>query len=117
MPDERRLSFKWSTLRIAAKPRSATPKLELELALNQERNNHREQSNTFDERGKDDRARLNAASHLGLTRHAVHRLTGKATDTNARADYSETGTDAGAQHCPRTGIRSVEAGGLRNCLQ
>ena len=72
----------------------------LELALNQERHDDCEQRDSFDERREDDRARLNAACHFWLTRHAVHRLTGEAADTDACSDYCDAGADAGTELRP-----------------
>src|SRR6059058_1838571 len=99
--------------RLGSDPR---PKLlELELALDQERDNHREQRHSFDERREDDCARLNARGHLWLASHAVHRLTGEAADTNTRADYGETGTNAGSEHGPRARVLARERGcGLKD---
>ena len=55
------------------------------------------------------RARLDAAGHLRLTRHAFHRLAADAADADARADDGEAGADAGAEHAPtRPRIRLVE---------
>src|SRR6476659_9189973 len=84
--------------------------LELELALNQERDNDREQRDSFDERREDDSARLNATGHLRLTRHAVHRLAGKTPDTNARTDRGETSTKTSAEQAPGARVLAGEAG-------
>src|SRR5438132_775086 len=92
-------------------PRAASGNvLELELALDQERDDDREQRDALDERREDDRARLNATGHLGLTRHAVHSLSGETSDTDARADYGETRANAGAEHAPRTRVLLGERG-------
>jgi hypothetical protein len=83
--------------------------LELELTLNQERDDDREQRDSFDERREDDRARLNALGHLRLTRHSIHCLPSETSDTDAGADYGETRADAGTEQAPRarvlTGVR------------
>src|SRR5437868_1111823 len=56
--------------------RFAPLSLELELALDQERDDDCKQRDSLDEGGEDDRARLNATGHLRLTRHAIHGLPG-----------------------------------------
>src|SRR6267143_4390116 len=90
----------------------------LELVLNQERDDDSKQRDSFDERREDDRARLNSPGHLRLARHPIHRLSGKTTDTNARADYGETAPNPGAKHRPCTGVLSgVPAGGAGNSLK
>jgi len=97
--------------RLVYAPATHTPDvLELELTLNQERDDDREQRHSFDERREDDRARLDACGHLRLTRHSVHRLPSETSDTDARADYGETRTNAGAQHCPRARVLAGERG-------
>src|ERR1019366_2662068 len=73
----------------------------LELALNHERHDDCKQRGSFDERREDDRARLNAPGHLRLTRHAVHRLSGKAADTDACTNYCDARADSCAELCPR----------------
>src|SRR6476469_4120525 len=83
----------------------------LELALNQERDDDCEQRDSFDQRREDDRARLNAARHLRLTRHSVHCLPSQTTDTNACSNYGETSADAGAAHAPRARVLFRERGG------
>src|SRR5207237_1848379 len=94
--------------------------LELERTLNQERDDDRKQRDPFDERREDDRARLNATGHLRLTSHAVHRLTGQTSDTDAGANYGETSSNARAEHAPGSGVRSIEGAALKRlrcCLQ
>src|SRR5438874_213255 len=84
--------------------------LELEFPLNNERDNDCEQRHSLDERGEDDRARLNPAGHLRLARHAVHRLSGQTSDTDAGADHGETGADARAEQAPCTRVLLRERG-------
>src|SRR2546423_2932056 len=88
--------------------------LELELALNQERDDDRKQRDTFDERREDDRAGLNAPGHLRLTSHAVHRLAGQTSDTDTRPDCGETSAETGAEQPPSArGLAGERCCGLK----
>ena len=66
-----------------------------ELALDLERDDDAEQRGAFDERREDQRSRLDLAGRLGLTRHALDRLTADAADAHARADDGEAGAETG----------------------
>src|SRR5690349_1699652 len=83
----------------------------LELALNLERHDDCEQRGSFDERCEDDRARLNAACHLWLTRHSVHRLTREAADTDTGTDRRDACAYCCAGLCPCRRVLSV----VRRC--
>ena len=55
----------------------------------------REQRDALDERGENQRRRLNAASRFRLTRHAFNRLAADATDAETGTDDGEAGTETG----------------------
>ena len=79
--------------------------------MNQERDNDCKQRNSFDECGKDDRTRMDASGHFRLTRHAVHCLAGKSTNTDAGADDCYARADSCAELRPCGGVALVERSG------
>jgi hypothetical protein len=97
----------FSGLEVAALSGTATharTALELELILNQERDDDREQRGSLDEGCEDDRAILNACCHLRLTSHSIHCLPSETSDSNAGADYGETRANTRAEHTPRARV-------------
>src|ERR1043166_1815958 len=92
----------------------APKNLRVELSLNQERDNDREQRDSLDERRENDRARLKTSCHFRLARHAVHRLTSKPADSDSRSNSRDAGANPCAELRPCSGVVLVEP---CNCLK
>src|SRR5947208_14572774 len=102
------MSNHWKTWMEPAHDTRAPKNFLLEFSLDQERDDDCEQRDSFDERRENDRARLETSCHFRLTRHAVHRLTGKPADTDARPNHGDAGADSCAELRPRSGVVLVE---------
>src|SRR4051794_32344786 len=70
--------------------------LELDLALDLERDDDAEQRGALDERGENQRGGLDAGGGVRLARHAFDGLTTDASDAESGADDGESGTESGA---------------------
>jgi hypothetical protein len=82
----------------------------LELALDLEADDDREETGAFDEGGENQRSRLDAAGSFGLTGHSFNGLTTDAADAEANAQKGETGADGGTHQGETTTRRSLEFG-------
>jgi hypothetical protein len=58
-----------------------------------ERYNHTEKRNAFNEGGRDQHGSSNFARCFRLTRNGIHRVTADLSDADAGADYGETCTN------------------------
>src|SRR5215207_2077804 len=96
-------------------PRGPRPRRALrELALNEECDHDSDQRGALDERGQDQRARLDRASRLGLARHSLDSPTADQADAEAGADHGESGADASAEERPSAHVLAGERrGGLQ----
>ena len=70
--------------------------LEVDLALDLERDDGAEERDALDERGKDQRGRLDSAGRFRLARHPFDCLAADAADAESSADDGESGTETGA---------------------
>src|SRR5215207_1696164 len=83
---------------------------ESELALDLERDDGAEQRDALDERGEDQRRRLDAASRFRLALHALDRLAADAADADAGADDGEAGSEAGTHGHQAARARGADVG-------
>src|SRR5690242_11129985 len=77
--------------------RSGSPScLEVDLALDEERDDRHEQGDALDERRRDDHGRLDPRGRLRLTGDAFGSPAADEADADAGADDREAGREAGA---------------------
>src|SRR5881227_1815100 len=88
--------------------------MRLDLALDLERDDDAEQRGALDERGENQRGRLDAGGSVRLARHAFDGLTTDAADAEAGADDGETGTESSADGHQAAGARCTS---ISCCLQ